>query len=278
LCTIPTKQNITVIPGEDTKWASRPFLLPLSQDSNLYSDIDILVNEHNGFYHENQNRNRHISITTEVNGGHARNAMGVMYTIDNTKKCFVKFSYLPEVWDCFGISNTEIWSKVAVRLFQSSKAWYAYGYSKLEEITSMVGNAGGCDYTDNIEPTSGFICKMFIDLPGTIRNASVRLSNDWVNQYMGAMGPYQFITDDNAPPYPWRAILKKPGVKVINVSEINDDSRPGFFREVMNKENVSFHGVFSYDNDAPYEQFDHLQTYMEENKHYPAAVFAIVTE
>jgi hypothetical protein len=250
-----------------------------------------------------------VGINADIGEGKIRNNMSVMYDTGE-QKFFFKYAYMDTVWSCFGIQDVDMWSKSGGRLMFTAKGWYAFGSSKLDDIRSMRANADidesvGADYGygaygmdmddiqnmastdvapishDDIVASTGFVSSMSLDLAKTAESAGIEISKDYVRKHYGPDGFFSYQPDGPSNPINagWRTkVARGEHGAVFNLTEMNDDIRPGFIRETADK-NIKFYGVFPVGDDRPYEHVrnegNDLEKFLEENKLFPSTIFAI---
>lgn len=313
---VPTKSNIdpeSFPVGTDPRYYTRPFVLPLSDDTPLFKELEILVDPEDSkrFYAKRKEDDKVVpSVNTEVGPDMVRNNLSVVYATDK-EKYFFKYAYTPSVWNVFGITDLDKWSKTAGRMMFSASNWYAYGSSKLDDIKSMRSNAdaddeGGLDYgyggygmdgmddgedepaadmkqaeDDGMVSTTGYISTMTIDLKTTVKKAGIELKADWVASKYGPEGNYNFSPEDQPNPLNsgWRSKLERGISSIFNFTEMDDYMRTPFAKEAEQKGNVKFYGIFAAGNDAPYENVNTdkpIEEFLDETSTMPATIFAVV--
>jgi len=253
LSKIPTVHNIdpkSFPDSTDPKYYARAFVLPLSDDTKDFRDVNIAldceeperffgrVKEPAKFYKGiNDPETKLVSVNTG-SGDKISNTLSVVYTDNNNKTTYFKYGYMPNVWECFGVTDVNQWAKTAGRLIFNAKDWFAYGTSRLADIKSMAANAGaedgaGYDFgeivvgddegyggydafegangesnTDAEADTSrddvdfnstGFINSMSLNLPATVKAAGIELPRAYVEEIM-ARGKYKFVSNPSAMP------------------------------------------------------------------------------
>lgn len=295
LSEIPSKYNI--IPssfgeGMDPQYYSRSFVLPLSNDNDVFKDIDILIDPEDSERFVGTIKDddyKYPSVNTDIGQGKITNSMSVVFTSQDNKTAFMKFGYFPTAWECFGITNADKWAKVAGRLIFNAKSWYIYGSSKLSDILRMPANAeddsegfdfgmveegsnggyGGYGAGDDVESppvvaeekrdvdvtTTGFIAAATIDLVGTIKAAGIKLPREYVEEVM-ARGVYKYMADpqhQNKLNNSWMVRVERGDKGVFNVTEFDDITRGPFMEDTRALSNMEFYGVFPVGNDTPYE-------------------------
>jgi len=313
---IPTKSNIdpeSFPVGTDPKYFTRHFVLPLSDDTPLFKELEVLVDPEDSkrFYAKRKEDDKIVpSVNTEVGPDMVRNNLSVIYATDK-EKFFFKYAYSPSVWNVFGICDLDKWSKTAGRMMFSAVNWYAYGSSKLDDIKSMRSNAeaddeGGLDFgyggygmddmdegedepapdmrkaeDEGMISTTGYISNMTIDLKATAKKAGIELSSGWVSSKYGPEGNYNFSPEDTPNPLNsgWRSKLERDIASIFNFTEMDDFMRLPFIKEAEHKGNVKFYGIFAAGNDAPYENVNTdkpIEEFLDENSIMPATIFAVV--
>lgn len=254
LAEIPTVHNIdpkSFPVSTDPKYYARAFVLPLSDDTRDFRDVNIAldcedpdrffgrVKEPAKFYKGiNDPETKLVSVNTG-SGDKIANNLSVVFTGANNKTTYCKFGYMPNVWECFGITDVSQWSKSAGRMIFNAKDWFVYGTSRLADIKSMAANAdaddgydfGGaitCDAgddggyggygdfedangefnTDSAPDTSrddvdfnttGFIHSMSLNLTSTVKASGIELPRDYVEEIM-ARGKYKFVANPEIRP------------------------------------------------------------------------------
>lgn len=156
LAAIPTVHNIdpkSFPESTDPKYYARAFVLPLSDDTKDFRDVNIAldcedpdrffgrVKEPAKFYKGiNDPETKLVSVNTG-SGDKISNTLSVVFTDANNKTTYFRFGYMPNVWECFGITDVNQWAKSAGRMIFNAKDWFAYGTSRLADIKSMAANA-----------------------------------------------------------------------------------------------------------------------------------------
>lgn len=315
MAVIPTKSNIdpdSFPVGTDPKYFTRPFVLPLSDDTPLFKGLEILVDPEDPkrFFAKEKDTDKLLpSVNTEVGPDQVRNNMSVAFLTDK-EKYFFKFGYQPQVWSVFGVTDLDKWAKVAGRLMFSAANWFVYGSSKLDDIKSMRTNADvddepGLDYgygygmddmddgsdepasemkqaeEDGMISTTGYISTMTLDLKNTVKKAGIELKPEWVASKFGPEGSYNFSCEDTPNPINsgWRSKLERGISAIFNFTEMEDFQRPAFVKEAASKGNVKYYGVFPCGNDGPYEHVNTdkpIEEYLDQTSTLPATVFAVV--
>lgn len=312
---IPTTKNIAQPMDQNPKYYSRSFMLPLSDDTPIFKDVEICVDpeDRKRFYCTQKDSDRQfVGVNTDVGEGKTRNNLSVVYEAD--QKYFMKYAYMNDAWSCFGVQDVDMWAKSAGRLMFNAKGWYAFGSSKLDDIKSMranadadEGDAGGADYgygaygmdmddiqnvsaqeadvgssaSDDMVASTGFVSSMSLDLAKTAEAAGIELSKEYIKKHYGPDGFFNYNPDGPTNPINagWRTRIGRGEHGVtFNFTEMNDDIRPGFIRETADKK-IKFYGVFPVGDDRPYEQVraegGNLEQFLEENKLFPSTIFAV---
>ena len=318
LSVIPTKDNIdpeSFPEGTDPKYYTRSFVLPLSDDSKKFKDVEIVIDPEDASRFSGKKKDDdtvYPCVNTEISADKNQNSMSVVYTDHNDKRFFFKYAYFPEVWQCFGITDVDKWTKAAGRLMFSAVDWFCYGSSNLDNIRSMRANAedDGCDgmetsgyldfgesfdddvvdtsqksemqtaEEDGMTATTGFVSTMAVNLAGTAKRAGKELSWAWVVKNYGRDGDYSFMQDlpSSGINSGWRVPLSRGGKLVVNVTELMDGLRDKFFKEAEGKKNLKFYGIFNVGDDTPYEHSDPatFEAFLDEKKMLPAVVYGVI--
>jgi hypothetical protein len=293
---VPTKDNIDPADfpeGTKSEHISRAFVLPLSSDTDLFTDVEVIVDPEDPkrFVGKKKDVQKEFpSVNTDTGGDSPQNAFSVVYKEKNGTKYFFKYAYFPEVWSCFGIAEVDKWALCAGRLMFSAVSWFAQGSSKLDNILSMRANADaddGMDFGgDDADPymasygeepcaadssmteaaaggmvaTTGFIASMSVDLVATVKKAGIALPLKWVGEYSSGMYKYQIKKTDspddavkNTLNDDWRISLERRAKVVYNFTEMVDVDRANFLRELEGRTDVCFYGIFAVGDDRPYE-------------------------
>jgi hypothetical protein len=306
---IPTKDNIdpASFPATvDPKYYGRSFVLPLSDDTPSFRDVDIAVDpeDPDRFWGGTKEPAKlwsnitdptlkFVSVNMATGGEKVANALNVVYTDKAGKRTFVKFGYMPNVWECFGITAVDKWAKVAGRMIFNAKDWYAYGSSRLVDIKSMAANADaedGLDYGEVVQAsdgdyggyggyeafegdaaaaaaeetpgdvdytTTGFIANMVLNLPATAKAAGIPLPREYVEEIM-ARGKYKITSDPSTRPdnkfnSGWMMRVERREKGVFNVTELDELARQPFLEDTRAIDNLTFYGIFPVGDDGPYE-------------------------
>lgn len=311
ISTIPTIKNIPQPVDVNPKYYGRSFVLPLSDDTPVFKDVEICVDPEDRkrfFCTQKDTDQQFVGVNMDLGEGKTRNNMGVIYD-GGDQKYFFKYAYKSDAWKCFGIDDVDMWAKSAGRLMFNAKCWYAFGSSKLDDVKCMRSNAdvddgaGGADYgygaygmdiddiedvatpveekvSDDIVASTGFVSSMSIDLAKTAEAAGIELSKDFIKKHYGPEGFYNYNPEFvNALNTGWRTRIARGEHGVtFNLTEMNDDVRPGFIRDTADKK-VKFYGIFPVGDDRPYEQVraegGNLEQFLEENKLFPSTIYAV---
>lgn len=324
---IPTKDNIdTEAQGPDTdpQYYGRAFVLPLSDDTESFTEVSLAldcddperfwgkVKEPSKLWPSISDPDTKFVSVNMPSGEKVINTLSVIYTALDGKRTYVKFGFLPKIWECFGITNVDKWTRSAGRLIFNAKDWYAYGSSRLVDIKKMAANAGddgpsdGYDFggygadvepvmddgvvqrSDDVEVTStGFISSMVVNLPDTVRAAGIELPRAYVEEIM-ARGKYKYTFDTKIQPenplnVGWMLRLERREKCVFNVTEFDELSRQPFLEDTRALK-VKFYGIFPVGDDGPYEymfgadETKDIVTYAKEHKVTPATIYAVVEE
>ncbi len=294
---IPIESNITVDENIPYEYNKRSFILPLSNDSEAFESVDILVDAEDSKRFTGKMKDCDDifpSVNMDVGNDKVVNSMAVVYTKPDQTSYFFKYGYFPTVWSAFGITNVEDWQKTAGRLIFNACNWYCTGSSKLEDICRMASNSSagndGADYgygedydtcdqpveenseekTSDPISSTGFLSRMSLDLTETVKKAGIEIPFDYVNNHYGPASSFKYTgTVENKLNSGWMVSLEKGIAGTFNVTEFNDFVRPAFMNAASKCENIKFYGIFAIGDDSQYENFTE-----ENNK--PTVVFAVV--
>lgn len=309
LSIIPTQFNIipSTFPSHtDPKYYSRPFVLPLSNDTSLFKDVEIVldVEDPKRFYGKDKETDKLIpSVNTDIGSDQIRNNMSVVFE-NEKEKYFFKFAYMPNIWNIFGISDVDKWSKSAGRMILNASSWFAYGSSKLDDIKLMKANAETIDDNDGLDfgmpidelpspscddssinnkndliATTGFISNFSLNLNETIKKAGISLSYDFILKNYGPESEFIYNSDNQNPLNTgWKTkIFTKDESFIFNLTETDEYIRNPLLKELKDRNDVKYYGIFSVGNDLPYEKVneENFETFLIESKITPSSVFIL---
>lgn len=270
---------------------STNFCLPLSNDSSVFSEVDVVVdddNEDNLQYAKDNIKT--IGITT-LSDGKPSNFFGVVYT-NGDRKVMLKLNYEKSIWNEFGIYNLDSWKKVIPRMLYNAKECLIYGFSTRDGIQSMVTNItdeGEVD-EDAMQFTCGYTSRLGINLAKTVVAAGVELGFQYVNEHFGAESDFKFdkhsdVLDHEMQPVKTSAINQsaknkiKSGImgSVVNITELQEDFSPAVFKAIADVNNVKFYGIFETTEDRPYEYTGDapIEEFLVEQSIKPVTIFAV---
>ena len=298
---IPTKFNFSPddFPEDtDEKYITRSFIAPLSMGvgGKLFSNVEIQLDPHDKSRFYNRKRDdpvHYIGVNFDIGGDNPANMMKVVYTLndENNTKILMSYAYMPEVWQCFGITNLDQWKEIAGRLIFYAVDWLVYGYSQYHKIMAIKANMdGGDDMFDDdssnneeFQYSTGFVTKMAVDVANTVRGCGIPLSFDYVNANYGPESDYENDIEISNHPinHGWKVLLKRNKPFVLNLTDMTGDQVSAFIKEYKKLENnnIKFFGIYSVDSDVPYEiqAEDDLarENQLVEGGFKPVSVFAV---
>jgi len=312
LSVVPTLSNIDPLSfpeSTDPKYYSRSFVLPLSDDTKLFDEVQILVDplDPKRFWGKaKDDETVYVSVNTETGVDQVRNCLSVVFVTEKDK-FFMKFGYKPFVWNCFGVTDVDKWSKIAGRMISNAVDWFVYGSSKLDDIRSLRTNAeaddsAGLDYgygeeddagrpepdlqmatDDGLIASTGYVSHMFLNLPKTIEKAGVILSLDFIEKHYGVKSQYTHSPETSPNPLNigWRSKLERSPRCIFNLTELDDYIRTPFIESLKGLEKpFKIYGIFSVQDDSPYEQAtaggNDFEKFLEEKQITPSAVFVVI--
>lgn len=272
--------------GTDPRYMSRTFILPLSNDTESFSDVHIELDEsdRSRFYCKQRDDVEHrVGINCSIGGDKIANMLPIVYSPNDTSKpkIFFKAAYKPDVWDVFGVYDLDKWADAGARLIFHAKQWFMYGYSQLEKIESMKGNLDntGDENGESFDYSTGFVVKMGINMTDTVRAAGLRLSYDYVNKNYGSDSDYSNDTEitHHTLNTGWKIKCKQNKKFCINLTDLTDTQMHSFLKEAKER-NFEFYGVFPVGDDSIYE-FEGTPEEQEKNvvekQAKPSLLFAI---
>jgi hypothetical protein len=297
LAHIPTKNNFSsddFPDGTDEKYINRSFIVPLSMGTgeSLFSNVEIQVDPHDKgrfFTSRRDDPVQYLGVNFDTGGDKPYNMLKVVYTLNDKQesKILMTYAYMPDIWECFGITNLEQWKNIAGRMIFYAVDWLVYGYSQHSKIMSIMANMdddGGND--DNFEYSTGFITKMGMDVGNTVRGCGIPLSYNYMVSKFGVDSTYENDNEVNNPlNNNWKVLLKRNKPFVLNITDFTSDQMNIFLKEyskLETKHNIKFYGIYSIDSDAPYEIMEETdiarEVKMSESGIVPTVIFAVNTK
>lgn len=284
LAEVPTLKNLSAdqFPeGTDPKYMSRQYVLPLSNDMSTFDDVELCLDDTDTarfFTLDKDSGMQHIGINSDVGQGKTANMLSVVYSHKNGSKILMKHAYKHTIWACFGVRDMEQWIRVAPRLVFHAKEWIVYGYSQLEKIQAIRGNADVTSGNGLISYSTGFVTKMGINMSSTAKAAGVELSHSFIEKHYGSDSGYTNDAEHTGHVLNtgWKVKSKTNRPYVLNLTDLSDDQFIKFLKEVKDKPTVKFYGVFDTSYDDVYE-FDGSQEEREKfiGERKPVLVFAV---
>ena len=290
LAVIPTVENLSRddFPEDmDEKFMNRIFVLPVSVENPTFANVEIQIDDDATgcfFTKKKDDPGQYVGVNTQI-GDKTANMFRVVYTpseedqANGANKTLISFAYMPEVWDCFGCANVDRWEKVAKQFIFNSVGWYVYGYSNLLKLEGLLANKSHDD-ADDFDYSTGFVTRMGVDLPGTVKRIGVALSHGFIEDHYGSDSDYQ--NDEEFETHPinsgWKVNVRRDKPYCINFTDLSRDQTESFIKEIKkNNSEVKFFGIFS-DNKAYEFSADSPEAYEEkliEAGLVPDMVFAV---
>lgn len=272
LAHIPTKDNFSpddFQSGTDEKYITRSFITPLSMGigASIFSNVELQLDprdKHRFFTSKRDDPVQYIGVNFDTGGDKPYNMMKVVYSLndDDESKIMMTYAYMPESWDCFGITNVEQWKNIAGRMIFYAVDWLVYGYSQHSKIMSIMANMDTDVVSDDENDTkfmysTGFITKMGLNISDTVRGCGIPISIDYMVKNYGPDSKYENDHEINNPVNNnWKVLLKRNKPFTVNVTDLSSDQLAIFLKEFIKlegKHNIKFYGIFGVDNDEPYE-------------------------
>lgn len=262
LAVIPTVDNMSrddFEEGTDEKYMNRVFVLPVSPENPTFSNVEIQIDDDATgifFTKKKDDPEQYVGINTQL-GDKTANMFRVVYTpseedqANGANKTLITFAYMPEAWQCFGCANVDLWAKVAKVLIFNAVEWYVYGYSNLLKLESLLANKSHDD-NDDFDYSTGFVTRMNVNLPATVKKVGVPLSHGFIEDHFGSESNYQ--NDHEYETHPinsgWKVNARRDKPYCINFTDLSRDQTESFIKEIKkNSSNVQFYGLFE-DNRA----------------------------
>lgn len=264
LAEIPTVHNLSredFQPDLDEKYMNRIFVLPVSAENPTFANVEIQISDDATgcfFTKKKDDPSQYIGVNTQV-GDKTANMMRVVYTpseedqANGANKTLITFAYMPEVWDCFGCANVELWDKVAKFFIFNAVEWYVYGYSNLLKLESLLANKSHDD-EDEFDYSTGFVTRMDVNLTATVKKIGVPLSHGFIEDHYGSDSNYQ--NDHEFETHPvnsgWKVNVRRDKPYTVNFTDLSRDQTESFIKEIKkNESKVQFYGIF--ENPQAYE-------------------------
>ena len=271
LAVIPTIDNVSRDDFEedmDEKWMNRQFILPISAENPTFANVEVQIPDDAAgcfFTTKKDDPVQYVGVNTQI-GDKTSNMFRVVYTPSETdqengaNKTLITLSYPAEVWDCFGCGNVDTWEKVAKMFIFGAKEFYCYGYSNLLKLESLLANKSHDD--DGFDYSTGFVTRMDVNLPATVKSIGVPLSLDFIDNHYGEDSNY-----DNDKEFEshvlntgWKINLRRGKPYIVNFTDLSCDQTSSFIKEIKkNGSTPQFYGIFSdekayeYAADSPVE-------------------------
>ena len=290
LAAIPTIDNVSRDDFEedmDEKWMNRPFILPVSPENPTFSNVEVQIEDDATgcfFTKKKDDPSQYVGVNTQL-GDKTANMFRVVYTPsesdqeEGANKTLITFAYMPEAWDCFGCANVDTWEKVAKLFIFGAKEWYVYGYSNLLKLESLLANKSHDD-DDDFDYSTGFVTRMGVNLPATVKSVGVPLSHDFIENHYGSDSDYGNDHEFESHPINsgWKVSVRRDKPYTVNFTDLSRDQTESFIKEIKkNGSNVQFYGLF--ENKQAYEfAADSPEEYEEkivEANLVPDMVFAV---
>jgi hypothetical protein len=212
-------------------------------------------------------------------------------------------AYMPDVWDCFGITQIDQWKNVAPRFLFYAVDWILNGYSQHTKIMAIRQNVEGNEDMfaeegdtakgDEFRYSTGFVTGMGVNMGDTAKACGIPLSLDYIENNYGfdpvADGPRHQNEVEIASHilnHGWKANVKTNAPFVINFTDFSGEQAISFIKDCrkLQKEKkknfaLKFYGVYSIDSDAPYEiskgTDEEREAELIAAGHKPVLVFAV---
>lgn len=283
---IPTLQNLSRddFPfGTDPQYISRDFILPLSNDTSSFESVTAMVDisSPDRFHTLDKNtEQRYIGVNTLMSSGKTANLLPMLYEYPDGSKVIMKYAYNATLWECFGVQSLDKWKEVAPRLIFHAREWFVYGYSQIEKIEAIEGNADVED--ENVVYSTGFLTKMKINMGATAQAAGIPLPLDMVIKHYESKKQAD-EEDESHTVHPlnkgWKLSLRNGKPMALNLDDFTVETRTSFFKEIKkmgDKANVTFCAVYPCTSDAPYElPAEGREAKLQEMGAQPTLVFAV---
>lgn len=294
LAEIPTVDNLSESDfpeGTDEKYIARNFILPVSLKGgeSLCSEVIIQLDETDAGRFScrvKDDPEEYVGVNSELEAGKTSNMMTVVYTLlrEPEKKYVMKFAYSPDTWRIFGVTNVRNWAAAGARMIFNACEWYAYGYSQLAKIRAIKANReGGYDAIEGVGEcvySTGFVVKMDVNLCATVRAAGVELSFDYLKDDFAKTFDNELENLTHPVNLGWKVKVRRGSPAVLNLSEFTTDQLDVFIKEVQNKSDIKFYGIFDTCSDEAYEcesmsLAEREQIFREKNLR-PSMIFAVM--
>lgn len=292
LAVVPRQSNIN--PADfpdvsDPKYIARNFILPVSNDTTSFQDVQIELDDTDRarFYCKKRDETDHfIGVNHDIGGDKTANMLNVVYTPNNTdeRKVMMKLAYMPEIWSVFGVQNLDAWADSAARLIFHAKEWFAYGYSQLDKIEAIRGNQeqdDDCD-TEPLDYSTGFCVKFGINMSDTARAAGIPVSYNYIAQNYGPDSDYSNDVEctNHHLNAAWKVKVKQNKQFCINLTDLSDTQMASFVKEAASRDGIEYYAILpvGVDNDNVYlfdGTPDEVEANLIDSDITPSLVFAI---
>jgi hypothetical protein len=263
LAVIPTIDNVSrddFEEGIDEKWMNRQFILPVSPENPSFANVEVqITDDATGCFFTRKKEDpdqQYVGVNTQI-GDKTVNMFRVVYTPteaeeeNGAKKTLITFAYMSDVWDCFGCVNVETWEKVAKLFIFGAVEWYVYGYSNLLKLESLLANKNH-DESDDFDYSTGFVTRMSVNLPATVKSIGVPLSHDFIDNHYGEDSNYEndHEYESHVLNGGWKVNVRRNKPYIVNFTDLSRDQTTSFIKEIKkNDSKVQFYGIFE-DNRA----------------------------
>ena len=250
---IPTTGNVTreqFREGMEEKHMNRTFVLPLSVENTKFANVEIQIGDDEVgrfFTKKKKDPNQYVGVNTLL-GDTTVNMFKTVYTPkeEGLPKIMMSLAYMPEIWDCFGCANVDLWAKVAPRFIFNAVGWYVYGYSNILRLEAIVGDSDD----DSFDYSTGFVTRMNVDLKATVSDIGISLSHGYIEDHYGADSEYE--NDHEYERHPlnsgYKVSLKRKKPCIVNFTDLSADQTESFIKEMKkNGAPVKFYGIFAED-------------------------------
>lgn len=309
--TLPTVHNMNESqfrPGSDRKYMTRTFVVPLSNDTDVFDTVHVDLPLHSSSDPMAFTSQMNKSDTTPYPGmsedkGDRRSScfrVGFSLKDEQNTKIMAKFYAYSPSWRCFGITNVNIWKDVAPRLIIHARDWYMCGFTGLESLEKIGGNRDqmmnlGATYEEQY--SGGFITQMGVDMAKTVSMVGLPVTLDYVkNKYF--VDHYKDVPEEPIDDHPLnkgsRLVVRSNGPFCLNLNELDDSALAKAFAGIEEKSpNTKFYAIFKnveygtpdtvYEN-VPHKEDeknntifdkDEVTKFIEEGNHVPSVIFAV---
>jgi hypothetical protein len=267
----------------EDKYIARSFIQPLSNDTELYQDVELLIDidDTERFVCTRRDDGMQFpGLSIDVGEGKSANALNVMYTSkEDDKKTLMKYAYNPDLFLACGIYDNERWKQCAARILFMAKDCFVYGYTTIEKLEAIGANSDAeMADTDQIFST-GFVTKMAVDMAKTAKAAGVEVSHDYVANHFGPDSDYSNSTEHSGTHIlnsGWKVKAKKNSSYCFNLTDMQEEQIASLLKETKDRETVKFYGIFA--SDDVYEAATDEEKEAALAANVPVTVFAVNTK